>query len=217
MGGGRNPLPKKLGDLDSGPNSLYEIKHIILSHLSLVSLSVNCKICINNIMTICSYKFLYSVILRMDYENHFQSISEKCLLSLINISLCRSIRKWCDIVLNWTKYGDLKTTILKQYFHCDKNTKISLGWDVNSASQLKVLRFLKQQPCPLPFLSPFPSSSILFIIYFTCFFTCITYSFSLNGKFNSKNYMRISSEVHLLGGWLETVLPETIIMNMKWL
>ena len=34
MGGGRNPLPKKLGDLDSGPNSLYEIKHIILSHLS---------------------------------------------------------------------------------------------------------------------------------------------------------------------------------------
>lgn len=210
-------MPKKLGDLDSGPNSLYEIKHIILSHLCLVSLSVNCKLCINNIMTIYSYKFLYSVILRMDYENHFQSISEKCLLSIINISLCRSIRKWCDIVLNWTKYDDLKTTILKQYFHCDKNTKISLGWDVNSASQLKVLRFLKQQPCPLPFLSPFSSSSILFIIYFTYFVTCITYSFSLNRKFNSKNYMRISLEVHLLGWWLETVLPEKIRMKMKWL
>ena len=188
MGGGRNPLPKKLGDLDSGPNSLYEIKHIILSPLSLVSLSVNWKICINNIMTICSYKFLYSVILRMDYENYFQSISEKCLFrSIINISLCRSIRKWCDIVLNWTKYGDLKTTILKQYFHCDKNTKISLGWDVNSASQLKVIRLLKQHPCLLPFPSPFPSSSILFIIYFTYFVTCITYSFSLNRKFNFKN------------------------------
>lgn len=165
-------------------------------------------------MTICSYKFLYSVILRMDYENYFQSISEKCLLrSIINISLCRSIWKWCDIVLNWTKYGDLKATILKQYFHCDKNTDF-LGV---SASLLKVLRLLKHHPCLLPFLSPFPSSSILFIIYFTYFVTCITHSFSLNRKFNFKNYMRIPLEVHLLGGWLETVLPETIIMKMKWL